>query len=77
MKTLLRTPPYPPSLLPPQEATAALKPILGPYYCHDDRNIMMALWQENETCHYVAPDTPGSGVLWFRTVGDKPEAKCE
>lgn len=60
--------PHPPETRT-QEATEALKPILGPYYCRDDRNTLVALWQENAACHYVAADAPGSGVLWFRTVG--------
>lgn len=51
-----------------QEATEALKPILGPYYCRDGRHVMRALWEESETCHYVTPDTPGGGVLWFRSM---------
>jgi fatty acid desaturase len=53
-----------------QEATAALKAVLGPYYCYDGRNVMAALWQETKTCHYVAPDAPGSGVLWYRSHCD-------
>lgn len=59
-------------LLPPcplctQEATEALKPILGDYYSRDGRNVLQALWQEITTCHYVAPERDGSGVLWFAT----------
>ncbi len=59
----------PPShdLPPMQEATEALKPILGDYYSKDGRNILQALWQEIITCHYVAPERDGSGVLWFAT----------
>jgi hypothetical protein len=52
---------------PPQEATAALKPILGEYYSKDDRNVIKALWQDMGLCHYVAPERDGSGVLWFAT----------
>ena len=51
-----------------KEATAALKPVLGEYYCRDGRNVLRALWEESCTCHYVAPDAPGSGVLWFRSM---------
>jgi hypothetical protein len=52
-----------------QEATAAIKPILGDYYSQDKRNVMAALWEEISTCHWVAPEQPGSGVLWFKTTG--------
>jgi omega-6 fatty acid desaturase (delta-12 desaturase) len=50
-----------------QEATEALKPILGEYYCSDKRNVLQALWHEISICHYVAPERDGSGVLWFAT----------
>ena len=49
-----------------QEATDALKPILGKYYQKDDRFIFKALWQDYSACRYVAPDQPGNGVLWSR-----------
>ena len=52
-----------------QEATAAIKPILGAYYSQDKRNVMSALWEEVSTCHWVAPEQQGSGVLWFKTTG--------
>ncbi|GAB4814355.1 hypothetical protein N2152v2_001401 [Parachlorella kessleri] len=48
------------------EATEAIKPILGPYYRYDGRNILVALWDDWRTTSYVAPDSQGSGVLWFR-----------
>lgn len=54
-------------LLALQEATEALKPILGDYYSKDGRNVLQALWQEMSICHYVAPERDGSGVLWFAT----------
>lgn len=50
-----------------QEATEALRPILGEYYSKDDRNVLKALWQDLGLCHYVAPERDGSGVLWFAT----------
>lgn len=50
-----------------QEATEALKPILGDYYSKDGRNVLQALWQELALCHYVAEERPSSGVLWFNT----------
>ncbi|PRW57598.1 fatty acid delta-12 [Chlorella sorokiniana] len=49
-----------------QEATEALKPILGEWYKRDDRPILKACWQDWSLCRYVAPDTPGAGILWFR-----------
>lgn len=58
-----------------QEATEALKPILGRYYCRDTRNVMAALWEESASCHYVEPDTPGGGVLWFRSMVNRPKAE--
>jgi len=67
------SPDHPPSTPLPQEATEALKPILGPYYCHDPRNVMVALWEETASCHYVAPDAPGSGVLWYRSLCDRKQ----
>jgi hypothetical protein len=48
-----------------QEATEAIKPILGKYYAKDTRNVWRALWEDWDSCHYVAPDTPGSGVFWY------------
>lgn len=58
-----------------QEATKALKPILGSYYCKDDRNVVAALWQETCTCQYVQPDAPGGGVLWFHSMMDRPKGE--
>lgn len=49
-----------------QEATEALKPILGPYYQSDQRNVFEACWKDFVKCNYVAPDVAGEGVLWFR-----------
>ena len=48
------------------EATAALKPILGRYYKSDARRVYQALWEDNDLCRYVAPDTTGSWIFWFR-----------
>lgn len=49
-----------------KEATEALKPILGDYYKYDDRPLFKAMWQDFSLCRYAAPDTPGSGIYWFR-----------
>jgi len=49
-----------------QEATAAVKPLLGQYYRFDNTPIVQALWNSFEFMK-VGPDTPAdkSGVLWF------------
>lgn len=49
-----------------QEATEALKPILGKYYQNDERFIFKALWEDYSSCRYVAPDKMGDGILWQR-----------
>jgi len=50
-----------------QEATEAIRPILGDYYLFDERPIWKALWQDWSDCSYITPDKGGSkGVLWFR-----------
>jgi hypothetical protein len=49
-----------------QEATKALRGVLGDLYMRDDRNIWVAMWQDWAACRFVVPDEPGSGVLWFR-----------
>lgn len=48
------------------EATAALKPLLGRYYCEDHTPWYRALWRDWSVCRYVAPDVKGSGVMWCR-----------
>lgn len=49
-----------------QEATEAIKPILGDYYKSDSRRVYQALWQDHDLCRYVAPDDVGNGIFWFR-----------
>ena len=51
-----------------QEATEAVKPVLGEYYKKDDRFIFRALWEDYSRCRYVTEDVgqKGSGVLWQR-----------
>lgn len=48
-----------------QEATEAIKPILGSYYMADDRFIFRALWADYSQCRYVTEEVKGSGILWF------------
>ncbi|KAF4359180.1 hypothetical protein F8388_005289 [Cannabis sativa] len=51
------------------EATKAIKPILGEYYCFDETSIIKAMWREIKECVYVEPDDESSsnkGVLWYK-----------
>jgi len=48
-----------------EEATEALKPILGKYYRMDRTPIVKALWNSFSVCNYVSPDPQRSGVWWF------------
>ncbi len=50
-----------------QEASKALIPMLGKYYARDDRNVFSAMYSDWVKTRYVAPDTPGSGVFWYRS----------
>jgi omega-6 fatty acid desaturase (delta-12 desaturase) len=49
-----------------QEATEAIKPVLGKYYNYDTRNVFTAMWQDYNVCHVCAPDKEGSGILWYK-----------
>jgi omega-6 fatty acid desaturase (delta-12 desaturase) len=51
-----------------QEATEAVRPVLGSYYRKDDRFIFRALWEDYKDCRYVCEDfdAVGSGILWQR-----------
>jgi len=49
-----------------EEATEALKPVLGKYYMYDGRNVHQAMWEDWGITHYVAPDVKDAGTLWFR-----------
>ena len=40
------------------EATEAIKPILGDYYVRDDTNPLIALWQSMTTCIFMEDDGP-------------------
>ncbi|KAF4364512.1 hypothetical protein F8388_007089 [Cannabis sativa] len=42
------------------EATKAIKPILGEYYYFDDTPIIKALWREAKECAYVEPNYESS-----------------
>eukprot|EP00199_Chlamydomonas_sp_CCMP681_P001620 CAMPEP_0119106356 /NCGR_PEP_ID=MMETSP1180-20130426/4067_1 /TAXON_ID=3052 ORGANISM="Chlamydomonas cf sp, Strain CCMP681" /NCGR_SAMPLE_ID=MMETSP1180 /ASSEMBLY_ACC=CAM_ASM_000741 /LENGTH=364 /DNA_ID=CAMNT_0007091673 /DNA_START=27 /DNA_END=1121 /DNA_ORIENTATION=- len=50
-----------------QEASVAIKKVLGPYYASDSRNVFVALWQEFGRCEFVTPDKPGDMVYWYNS----------
>lgn len=62
-----------------EEATRALKSILGPYYLRDTTPIAIALWRSFNNCDYVAPDatTNSEGILWYHRVPSSSEAKSK
>ncbi|GAQ81955.1 omega-6 fatty acid desaturase [Klebsormidium nitens] len=54
-----------------QEATEAIKPVLGPYYQKDTTPIYEAMWREIKECNYVEADEPSKpGVLWMKSRSD-------
>jgi omega-6 fatty acid desaturase (delta-12 desaturase) len=49
-----------------QEATKAIKPILGSYYQYDSTPVPLALYRDYKQCVYVEADSDGGdGVLWY------------
>ncbi|KAL9240164.1 hypothetical protein vseg_014413 [Gypsophila vaccaria] len=50
-----------------EEATKAIKPILGDYYQFDGTPVYKALWREYKECVYVTNDEVGknNGVFWY------------
>lgn len=48
-----------------QEATEALKKVLGPYYMKDNTPINRALWRSWKTCQYVDND---GDTVWYKNV---------
>jgi len=59
-----------------EEATVALRKVLGDYYMRDDTPIAVALWRTFTECHFVKADdsTNEPGVLWFRKVMDETKS---
>lgn len=50
-----------------EEATFALKPVLGDLYTRDDRSFMGQLWSVWTTCKFVDKDETKPGTLtWVR-----------
>jgi omega-6 fatty acid desaturase (delta-12 desaturase) len=56
-----------------QEATEALKPILGSYYKVDNTPIVPALWRSFREC-LVVDDTTNQGPLWWCSSATKAKA---
>nr|AGX28136.1 delta13 fatty acid desaturase FADX-2 [Exocarpos cupressiformis] len=59
-----------------EEATKAIKPVLGEYYQFDGTPILKGLWREVKECVYVEPaagDEAGGlqakGIFWFNNKG--------
>jgi len=48
-----------------QEATEAVKPLLGEYYRYDPTPIHKALWNAYRDCTVLFPDQKINGVHWF------------
>lgn len=48
-----------------QEATEAVKPLLGDYYRFDDTPVAKALWNSYRDCDVLYPDPKQQGVHWF------------
>ncbi|KAL8103672.1 hypothetical protein AgCh_028029 [Apium graveolens] len=52
-----------------QEASEAIKPVLGDYYHYDDTPFYKAMWREAKECLYVEAEENGdqkSGVYWYK-----------
>jgi len=48
-----------------EEATAAVRPLLGDYYRYDNTPIHKALWNSFRDCTVLYPDHKQQGVHWF------------
>ncbi|GFR52743.1 hypothetical protein Agub_g15354 [Astrephomene gubernaculifera] len=49
-----------------QEATKAIKKVLGDYYARDHRNVFRAFWEDLAECCVVTPDAGGPDkVYWY------------
>ena len=51
-----------------EEATIAIRPVLGEHYRHDDTSMLKAIWRETKECIFVEADekSDSKGILWFR-----------
>ncbi|XP_072977794.1 fatty acid desaturase DES2 [Typha angustifolia] len=48
-----------------EEATKAIKPILGEYYQFDGTPVFKAMWREAAECVYVEEGSTKKGVFWY------------
>ena len=61
-----------------QEATRAVRGVLGKYSLFDARPVALALWQDWRSCAWVEQDAGGApGVLWFRGGHPATEGKAQ
>jgi len=51
-----------------EEATAAVKKVLGKYYLYDNTPIMSALWKNWNTCHFVDDE---ADIVYYQTLSPK------
>jgi len=55
-----------------EEATVAVRPVLGPYYTQDNSSIVYSLFIALRDCRYVTPEKKENGgegnVWWFETT---------
>ncbi|KAL8245532.1 hypothetical protein R6Q59_011792 [Mikania micrantha] len=49
-----------------EEATKAVRPLLGEYYRVDDTPFYVAMWREAKECLYVESDEKKGGVFWYK-----------
>ncbi|KAD4384222.1 hypothetical protein E3N88_24390 [Mikania micrantha] len=49
-----------------EEATKAVRPLLGEYYRVDDTPFYVAMWREAKECLYVESDDKKGGVFWYK-----------
>jgi len=56
-----------------QEATEAVKGLLGEYYRYDNTPIATALWNSFRDCTFLYPDDNQKGVHWFEPVPARPQ----
>ncbi|EFJ14993.1 hypothetical protein SELMODRAFT_268800 [Selaginella moellendorffii] len=49
-----------------QEATAAVRSVLGRYYLCDKTPVLVAIWREYKDCVFVEPDAAGEGIMWYK-----------
>ena len=58
-----------------EEASEAIKPIIGNYYRRFNDGPYPAIWKAFRTCAFVREEKKGSGILWFHPADAKGKAK--